>query len=152
MKEVATTDEQTTIITEEELQQSIALFNEAYPYFIDEIERVETLRGKLNEFQLMRAVWLAKERLVILGWNCRKTVNALFEAFVDIYKETSKEEAQAWAEGTFGANREHVQVTEDSSEQNAMNIQIVELKLQIQEKEAELALLYNKLAELQNTD
>jgi len=153
MNEEATTDEQ-TIITEDELQQSITLFNEAYPYFIDEIERVESMRGKLNEFQLMRAVSRAKQRLEIIGWNCRKTVNALYEAFVDIYKESGKEEALSWAEGTFGANREHVpgNGAEGAAELTGVSLQIVELKLQIQAKEAELQQLYDKLVELQITN
>ncbi|CAM3155595.1 hypothetical protein PALU110988_05345 [Paenibacillus lupini] len=94
-----------TNIPQEEFFAAAALFCRAYPTFVAEIDRVEAERGKLNDFQLMLAVNKAKESLVILGWDCRKAVNALFETYVEVYKHSSKEDANHWAESTFGCSK-----------------------------------------------
>ncbi|QAY65745.1 hypothetical protein [Paenibacillus protaetiae] len=143
-----------TIISEEELNQAVQLFNQAYPYFIEEIDRVEAERGKLNDFQLMIAVSHAKQKLEIISWNCRKTVNAIFQTFVEIYRRTSKEEAEDWAEETFGTSRIRFVPESDAGQiaPEGVNPRIHELKLQIQAKEAELLLLYQELVQLQEQE
>ncbi|MFD1953129.1 hypothetical protein ACFSL6_02790 [Paenibacillus thailandensis] len=145
-------ESQEIMITEEEWHQAVALFNRAYPYFIDEIERVEAERGKLNDFQLMLAVSRAKERLVILGWNCRKALNAIFDRFVDLYRTSGKEWAEDWAEDTFGSSRIHVQPPDDEQQPDYANPRIHDLRMLIQVKEAELLLLYQELVELQDEE
>lgn len=140
------------MITEEEWQQAVALFNRAYPFFIDEIERVEAQRGKLNDFQLMLAVSRAKESLVILGWNCRKALNAIFDQFVEIYRTRGKEWAEDWAEDTFEASRIHVEPMIEEPQPEYHNPRIHDLKMLIQAKEAELLLLYQELVELQDAE
>lgn len=142
---------QEVVITEEEWKQAVELFNRAYPFFIDEIERVESERGKLNDFQLMRAVSRAKEGLIILGWNCRRALNAIFDAFVDLYRKSGKAEAEDWAEATFSSSRIHVP-REEEVQPDYMNPRIYDLKMLIQAKEAELLLLYQELVELQDDE
>jgi len=145
------TDIEETLISEEELQQAVELFNTAYPFFIDEIERVEESRGKLSDFQLMMAIAVAKDRLIIFGWNCRRALNAIFDSFAEVYKQSGRSEAEVWAEDTFNSSREHVQLPEEDSTalKEHANPKIIELKLHIQAKEAELQQLYMELELLQ---
>ncbi|MCM3625790.1 hypothetical protein M3194_00250 [Paenibacillus glycanilyticus] len=105
MEQASKPQQDATNIPQEEFFAAAALFCRAYPVFVAEIDRVEAERGRLNDFQLMRAVNKAKEGLVILGWDCRKAVNALFDTYVEIYKHSSKDDANHWAESTFGCNK-----------------------------------------------
>lgn len=144
------------IITPEEYDAAVELFRSAYPAFINEIDRIEVERGKLNDFQLMLAVTRAKQGLVILGWDCRKTVNTIFDTYVDIYRVSGRAEADKWAEDTFGCSRLVMFFPEQSnlvvnvdSENKGVKEKIAELTRQLNEKEAELLHIYRELYRLQ---
>ncbi|MFF2479602.1 hypothetical protein [Paenibacillus sp. NPDC058071] len=148
------------VMTQEDYASVSELFRAAYPSFVQEIERVEKERGKLNDFQLMRAVSNAKESLTILNWDYRKAVNAIFDTYVELYKENGKEEADKWAIVTFGCSRFNPLAAQSSSGQEeglgdagqieTVHARIEELALLLQAKEAELMLLYKELNRLQS--
>lgn len=148
-------DEEEIIITPEEYDAAVELFRSAYPAFINEIDRIEMERGKLNDFQLMLAVTRAKEGLVILGWDCRKTVNTIFDTYVDIYRVRGRAEADKWAEDTFGCSSlvmffPHQSLVKDEHTENqGVKEKIAELTRQLNEKEAELLHIYRELYRLQ---
>ena len=104
--------EEESLITHEEYLTSAELFRSAFPAFAAELQRVEALRGKLNEFQLRQAVAMATGSIVILGWNCRKTIGAIFDVYVELYREEGKSAADQWVEATFGIAALHLNVME----------------------------------------
>lgn len=65
------------VITLDEMQREAQLFQSVYPDLIGEIARVESARGKLNDFQLMMAVSYAKNGLGVLSYERRQTINAI---------------------------------------------------------------------------
>ncbi|MDQ6419573.1 hypothetical protein RB620_09025 [Paenibacillus sp. LHD-117] len=69
---------------------------------INEIDHIESVRGKLNDFQLMLAVSRAKDSMGVLGWERRQTVNSILERYSHIYREYGREHADDWVEVTFG--------------------------------------------------
>lgn len=73
-----------------------------YPVLINEIEHIENARGRLNDFQLMLAVSRAKDSMAIVGWERRQIVNAILEKYGHIYRESCREDADAWVAATFG--------------------------------------------------
>lgn len=161
-EDVRLEDTEETSITQEEFLAAAELFRTAFPSFVGEIERVEAERGKLNDFQLMLAVTRAKEGLVILGWDCRKTVNAIFDTYVGIYKAEGRGAADEWAEFTFGCSRIAVQypeyvtymeADEDAEVPIAITLEerIAELTAQIQQQEVELLQNYRELYRLRIT-
>ncbi|MUT67090.1 hypothetical protein [Paenibacillus sp. NEAU-GSW1] len=153
----------TKMITKEEFAAVSDLFRQAYPYLIHEIERVESERGKLNDFQLLRAVSRAKQSIAVVNWDYRKMVNAVFDAYVEIYKETGRKEADEWAIVTFGCSRYIKISSEDQSnidendareqhdklDEASLHILMNELTLQMEAKEAELLQLYEQFQRLQ---
>lgn len=90
------------MITEEEMVLETEEFSNVYPILINQIDHIERLRGKLNDFQLMLAVARAKDAMSILGWERRQTVNAILERYAGIYREYGREEADGWVLETFG--------------------------------------------------
>lgn len=156
-------DTNTKMFTQEEFAAVSDLFRQAYPYLIHEIERVETERGRLNDFQLLRAISRAKESIAVVNWDYRKMVNAVFDAYVDKYKETGRKEADEWAIVTFGCSRyikissdelsdaQENDTTEHDEQFDAASLQILmnELTLQMEAKEAELLQLYDQFKRLQ---
>ncbi|GLX70719.1 hypothetical protein [Paenibacillus glycanilyticus] len=154
MEQASKPQQDATNIPQEEFFAAAALFCRAYPVFVAEIDRVEAERGKLNDFQLMRAVNKAKEGIVILGWDCRKAVNALFDTYVEIYKHNNKENADYWAESTFGCSKtlffEPPAMEEEVIEENGipLALRIEHLSSLIHEQEAELLQNYRELYRL----
>gem|GEM_PF-1656171 len=153
MEQASKPQQDATNIPQEEFFAAAALFCRAYPVFVAEIDRVEAERGKLNDFQLMRAVNKAKEGLVILGWDCRKAVNALFDTYVEIYKHSSKDDADHWAESTFGCSKtliyepplEEEVILEHGS---SLEMRIEQLTALIHEQETTLLQNYRELYRL----
>jgi hypothetical protein len=90
------------IVTEEEMVLEAVEFSNVYPVLINQIDHIERLRGKLNDFQLMLAVSRAKDAMSILGWERRQTVNATLERYADIYREYGRKAADRWVLETFG--------------------------------------------------
>jgi len=90
------------IVTEEEMVLEAVEFSNVYPILINEIDHIERLRGKLNDFQLMLAVSRAKDAMSILGWERRQTVNATLERYAGIYREYGRKAADRWVLETFG--------------------------------------------------
>ncbi|GBG05785.1 hypothetical protein PAT3040_00270 [Paenibacillus agaridevorans] len=90
------------IITEEEMVLETEEFSNVYPILINQIDHIEQLRGKLNDFQLMLAVSRAKDAMSILGWERRQTVNAILERYAGIYREYGRDKADGWVLATFG--------------------------------------------------
>ncbi|GMK48290.1 MULTISPECIES: hypothetical protein [Paenibacillus] len=153
MEQASKPQQDATNIPQEEFFAAAALFCRAYPVFVAEIDRVEAERGRLNDFQLMRAVNKAKEGLVILGWDCRKAVNALFDTYVEIYKHSSKDDANEWAESTFGCSKtliyEPPLVEEEILEHGvSLELRIEQLTALIHEQEATLLQNYRDLYRL----
>ncbi len=136
--------EEESLITHEEYLTSAELFRSAFPTFAAEVERVEARRGRLNDFQLMQAVSKATDSIVILGWNCRKTVAAMFDVYAEIYRREGREAADKWVEATFG-----VSYSPEAGEVRQSLLEAMDrVHILIKAKEAELQLLYRELHEL----
>ncbi|MHA6485085.1 hypothetical protein ACX1C1_24665 [Paenibacillus sp. strain BS8-2] len=89
-------------ITEEEMLSASEEFAYLYPILMNEIEHIERLRGRLNDFQLMLAVSRAKDSMEIVGWERRQTINAILGKYAQIYRTLGREEADEWVMLTFG--------------------------------------------------
>ncbi|RJX41099.1 hypothetical protein D3P09_03590 [Paenibacillus pinisoli] len=100
------------IISEDDMVQESIEFANVYPILMSEIDHIEAVRGKLNDFQLMLAVSRAKDAVGILGWERRLTVNAALEKYASIYRDFGREEADDWVAGTFGFMLNWSQMTE----------------------------------------
>ncbi|MDF2838040.1 MAG: hypothetical protein K0Q63_3680 [Paenibacillus sp.] len=89
-------------VSEEDMVLETEEFAYVYPILMNEIEHIEKLRGKLNDFQLMLAVSRAKDSMGIVSWERRQTVNAILEKYAHLYRERGREEADEWVWVTFG--------------------------------------------------
>ncbi|MDQ6419576.1 hypothetical protein RB620_09045 [Paenibacillus sp. LHD-117] len=89
-------------ISEEEMILEMEEFARVFPILMHEIDYIESLRGKLNDFQLMLAVSRAKDSMSIVGWERRQTINAILEKYAYLYREYSREDANEWVSDTFG--------------------------------------------------
>lgn len=134
-------------ITEQEMIEAAELFQTVYPFFIEEIDRVEAMRGKLNDFQIMLAVSRAKDAMGILSWDRRQTINAIFDTYMEMYRLYGRNVADKWVEKTFSYAPPETQNSrqryEDTQQRN------IELSHLIAEKEAELLRIYRELYLLQ---
>ncbi|WP_168120439.1 hypothetical protein [Paenibacillus sp. HB172176] len=90
------------IISEEDMVLETEEFSKVYPILMNEIDHIERVRGKLNDFQLMLAISRAKDSMAILSWDRRQTVNAILEKYAQLYRESGREAADAWVDETFG--------------------------------------------------
>lgn len=159
------------IISEDDMVQESIEFANVYPILMSEIDHIEAVRGKLNDFQLMLAVSRAKDAVGILGWERRLTVNAALEKYASIYREYSREEADDWVAGTFGFMINWSQMTEQEMHEEqppspdaAVEVSTTdgtgepagpsmeEVSDLIAEKEAELLQLYREYYRLANQD
>ncbi|QNK58916.1 hypothetical protein [Paenibacillus sp. PAMC21692] len=158
------------IVTEEEMVLEAVEFSNVYPILINEIDHIERLRGKLNDFQLMLAVSRAKDAMSILGWERRQTVNATLERYAGIYREYGRKAADRWVLETFGfvleaGDEEELETSLDESgatehpehsehgeeaEEEEVNIRLTmqEISSLIAVKEAELLQLYREFYRL----
>ncbi|MCC3374383.1 hypothetical protein [Cohnella sp. REN36] len=130
-----------------ELEEVAELFRLVYPAFIVEIERAEATRGQLKEFHLAMAAEHAKNSVRILGWDSRRTLNAIFETYKDIYLLKGRIAADMWARETFGCTPEVA--IHDPEGARALEEKIEAMQLLIQDKEAELLHLYREIHMLQ---
>ncbi|TMV48777.1 hypothetical protein FE783_17180 [Paenibacillus mesophilus] len=138
------------------MMEEAALFQEIYPVFIEEVDRIEAARGKLSEFQLMRAAARGKDIMGHLSWERRQTVNAIFETYIDIYRNYGREDADEWVVLTLGSSRKaiiergykHNWEYPGNSEPN-VGSRIEELSRLLLEKEAELLWIHRELSLLQ---
>ncbi|MBM7566255.1 hypothetical protein GT003_15785 [Paenibacillus sacheonensis] len=81
--------------------QETELFHKIFTVFRHEIDQIENTRGKLNDFQLMQAVLLAKDTMGVVGWDSRQTVSSIFEKYMHIYRTFGREKADEWVTITF---------------------------------------------------
>jgi hypothetical protein len=131
------------LITVEEMMTEAELFRSVYPELIREIDRVESTRGKLNDFQLMQAVAHAKTGLGVLSYERRQTINAIFDTFVNIYRKNGRTSAEKWAGESFGCiSIVAAEAGEDTSE---LVSRIRELTRLIEQHESDLLQLYREL-------
>jgi hypothetical protein len=156
------------LISEHEMIKETEIFFKIYSEFIDEIDQIESVRGKLNDFQLMQAVSRAKENMGILGWERRQTVNSIFEKYMHIYRIFGRAKADEWVKVTFVYSikmRNDIEPEaptelpklenslsaneETSSNHKNAESRIQELSRLILEKEAELLQLYREFYLLQ---
>ena len=158
------------LISEHEMIKETELFYKIFSVFINEIDQIESTRGKLNDFQLMQAFFRAKDTMgIILGWERRQIVNSIFETYMEIYREFGRAKADEWVTITFGhstktrndtepeAPSEHPKTEnslsegEETSSSSPKNEEprIEELSRLIIEKEADLLLLYREFYFLQ---
>ena len=157
------------LISEHEMIKETELFYKIFSVFINEIEQIESTRGKLNDFQLMQAVFRAKDTMgVILGWERRQTVNSIFEKYMHIYRAFGRAKADEWVTITFGysitmrnetepdatpelPNSENSLLEDEETSSNHKNAEprVEELSRLILEKEAELLQLYREFYLLQ---
>ncbi|RAP77416.1 hypothetical protein [Paenibacillus montanisoli] len=91
-----------SLITEIEMIKEKESFYKVFSVFIGEIDLIERTRGKLNDFQLIQAIYHAKDTTGILGWDRRQTINSIFEKYMHIYRAYGRDEADDWVEDTFG--------------------------------------------------
>lgn len=140
--------EEESWITHEEYLASAELFRSAFPAFAAEVARVEAMRGKLNEFQLSRAVTMAADSVEILGWNSRRTVLAIFDVYVELYRGEGREAADRWVEATFGAGLLPAPGGAPDSADPGLLARLGEVEEEIREREAELLELYRELTRL----
>ncbi|TJY44027.1 hypothetical protein E5161_01110 [Cohnella pontilimi] len=132
-------------ISIQQMQTEAQAFQSVYPDFISEIERVESTRGKLNDFQLMMAVSYAKNGLGVLSYERRQIINAIFAAFTNIYRNEGRIAANQWAYENFGCG-----VMPLSSEDTRdVHTRLEELSTMIRDKETELLKLYREYYVLQ---
>jgi hypothetical protein len=136
--------------------QEAALFQAIYPVFIEEVDRIEATRGKLSEFQLMRAAACSKDVMGNLSWERRQTVNAIFEAYIEIYRKYGRESADEWVVLTFGSSRKAIvergrKFAGERPQTGDPNVEsrIEELSRLLLEKEAELLWIHRELNLLQ---
>ncbi|MFC5650963.1 hypothetical protein ACFPYJ_17980 [Paenibacillus solisilvae] len=127
-------------ITLEEMMSEAELFQSVYSELASEIERGESTRGKLNDFQLMQAVAHAKDGLGVMSYERRQIINAIFEAFSAIYRRDGRPSAEIWATETFGCIRSEVK----REDLKVIEERMVELNQLIQLKEKELLQLYRE--------
>lgn len=132
-------------ITQEDMRAEAELFQAVYTSLIREIDRGESLRGKLNDFQLQQAVAHAKDGMGVLSYERRQTMNAIFENFSAIYRSDGRAAAAVWASQNFGCSLSDA-VSADRAD---MRARIEELALLIQMKETELLQLYREIHGLQ---
>ncbi|REK76284.1 hypothetical protein [Paenibacillus paeoniae] len=159
------------IISEDDMVKESIEFANVYPILMNEVDRIESVRGKLNDFQLMLAVSQAKDAVGILGWERRLTVNAALEKYASIYRESGREEADYWVAETFGFMIDWSQTTEEgmpeeqpsspNAEVDALSTdgaaepaepRLEEISGLIAEKEAELLQLYREYHRLANQE
>ncbi|MBB6674749.1 hypothetical protein [Cohnella nanjingensis] len=138
---------ETTETSSLELEEVAELFRLVYPAFIVEIDRAEATRGKLKEFHLAMAAEHAKNSVRILGWDSRRTLNAIFETYKDIYLLKGRTAADLWSKDTFGCTPEIAMNDPDGARE--LEAKIEAMQLLIQEKEAELLHLYREIHMLQ---
>jgi hypothetical protein len=129
----------------EKMQTEAQAFQSVYPDLIGEIERVESARGKLNDFQLMMAVSYAKNGLGVLSYERRQIINAIFTAFTNIYRNEGRTAANQWAFEHFGCGVNPLS-NEDTRD---VETRIEELSTMIRDKETELLKLYREFYMLQ---
>lgn len=134
------------------MMKEAALFQAIYPVFIEEIDRVEALRGKLSDFQLMRAAARSKDTMGSLSWERRQTVNAIFDMYIELYREYGREAADEWVILTFGSSRKAIvertrKFPGERPESPNPNVEsrIEELSRLLLEKEAELLWIQREL-------
>lgn len=104
------------IISEHEMVKETELFYQIFSVFIEELDLIERTRGKLNDFQLMQAVYRAKDNMGILGWERRQIVSAIFEKYMHIYRVFGRLEADEWVTITFGYSMKRRNDTEMGNE------------------------------------
>ncbi|WP_308635524.1 hypothetical protein [Paenibacillus silvisoli] len=160
------------IISEQDMVKEKEAFYAIFETFIGEIELMERTRGKLSEFQLIQAIYHAKDTVGILGWDRRQTINSIFEKYMYIYLAYGREEADEWVEITFGFRIERAMEVEPEAlsesqgqvhlepepsyfneepktSYNPLELRVKELSLRIMEKESELLQLYREFYSLQ---
>jgi hypothetical protein len=130
------------LITIEEMITEGELFQSVYSELIQEIERGEHARGKLNEFQLMQAVAHAKNGLGVLSFERRQTINAIFETFTSIYLKDGRAAAEEWAQQSFGCSSSSEKAS--TAGNTEVLLRIKEISRLIQEKETELLQFYRE--------
>lgn len=140
--------EEESWITHEEYLAAAELFRSAFPAFAAEMARVEALRGKLNEFQLSRAVTKAADSIEILGWDSRRTVLAIFDVYVELYRGEGREAADRWVEATFGAGILLTSTAESGPPDPGLLARLAEVESAIRIREAELLEMYRELTRL----
>ncbi|QJC52990.1 hypothetical protein HGI30_16380 [Paenibacillus albicereus] len=140
--------EEESWITHEEYLASAELFRSAFPAFAAEVARVEAMRGKLNEFQLSRAVTMAADSVEILGWNSRRTVLAIFDVYVELYRGEGREAADRWVEATFGAGLLLASGGRQEQADPGLLARLAAVEEEIRGREAELLELYRELTRL----
>lgn len=136
--------------------EEAALFQEIYPIFIEEVDRVEATRGKLSDFQLMRAAARSKDVMGNLSWERRQTVNAIFDTYNVIYRNYGREEADEWVIMTLGSSSKAIierryKLSGEHPENKVPNVKsrIEELSRLLLEKEAELHWIHREISLLQ---
>lgn len=136
-----------TSITERDMIQAAEQFHEVYPLLLEEIDRIEALRGELNDFQLMLAVSKAKDSMGIMSWERRRLINAIFETYMDVYRMEGRSMADQWVVETFEMEPASLQRQLTAQKEGASRIE--ELSRLIMERESELLQLYRELHALQ---
>ncbi|OXM15303.1 hypothetical protein [Paenibacillus herberti] len=140
--------EEESWITHEEYLAAAELFRSAFPAFAAEVARVEIIRGKLNDFQLSRAVTMATDSIEILGWDSRRTVLAIFDVYVELYRGEGRLAADRWVEATFGAGLIYTESNESGMADPGLLARLAEIELEIGAREADLLELYRELTRL----
>lgn len=143
-------------ITEQDMAEEAALIQAIYPIFIEEIDRFEAARGKLSDFQLMRAAARSKDAMGNLSWERRQTVNAIFETYFEKYRQYGRKGADDWIVLTFGSSRKAIvqrvyghNEGYSGSGETSVGSRIEELSRLLLEKEAELHWIHRELSLLQ---
>ncbi|TVY08184.1 hypothetical protein [Paenibacillus cremeus] len=149
------------IISEHEMIQETEGFYNIYMAFLDEITQIESVRGKLNDFQLMQAASRAKDTMGIQGWERRQTINSIFEKYMHIYRVFGRAKADEWVAVTFGyelpedseriglENSDTIDDGPRSEQSPNAGQRLQELSQLIGEKESELLQLYREFYFLQ---
>lgn len=141
------------LISEHEMIKESEIFHKIYSVFINEIEQIESVRGKPNDFQLMLAVSRAKDTMGILNWERRQTINSIFEKYTHIYRVFGRSKADEWVrvtfgfEGSFESVESGAEVMEIEYKNHVPRFQ--EISRLIVEKESELLQLYREFYLLQ---
>ncbi|WP_127582944.1 hypothetical protein [Paenibacillus koleovorans] len=134
-------------ITERDLIQAAKQFQTVYPLLLEELDRIEAIRGELNDFQLMLAVSRAKDAVGIINWERRKLVNDIFESYMDVCRSKGRAEADMWVADNFGGDPE--KLNPELPPQPNPETRIEVLARQIMERESELLQLYREYHKLQ---
>jgi hypothetical protein len=127
--------------------QAAKQFQAVYPLLLEEINRVEAVRGELNDFQLMLAVSRAKDAMGIMSWERRKLVNDIFETYMEVYRLQGRSEADHWVVESFGYELVDLKPELTVKQDGASRIE--ELSRLIMERESELLQLYREFHMLQ---